>query len=271
MYYCGGFIRAENEVCSFDLAGDFPAGTKIQFSISSMHLSGKLIVEADGEKIYEWIFGEDEVGQNGCLAVYEEGTIGEYRDYGLSCTEILEKDASKAEIYTEGDCCWFWLSSLQVSIGDQIYAFEGRDNAAFLPEGTTMDDSCNPNIVFNKDGSVTDDGDLFFALFDKEYISNRFAEYKTITEETGVEVMMQEFGTWYEADYADTLVWFEDLISAANENGLNWCGWDYFGAYSFYAVNDYEMRQGATYEPFSNGYIATELYDVFKSNLTVGN
>lgn len=271
MYNCGGFIRAENDVCSFNLAGDLSAGTEIQFSINSMHLNGRLIVEADGEKIYERDFGKDEVGQNGCLAVYEEGTMGEYRDYDLSCTAVLEKDASRVEIYTEGDCRWFGLGSLQVSIGEETYAFGPLDNAALLPEGKTMDDSSNPDIVFHEDGSVTDDGDLFFNIVDKEYISSRFAEYKAFTEETGVEVMMQEFGVWYEADYADTLAWFEDLLSAANENDLNWCGWDYFGVYSFYAVNDYEMRQGATYEPFSNGHIATELYDVFKSNLIVNN
>lgn len=131
------------------------------------------------------------------------------------------------------------------------------------------EDSLNPHIVFHDDGSVSDDGDLYFSVVDKEFISRRFAELKAFSEETGVAVMLQEFGVRYEADYDDTLGWFEDMLSAANENGLNWCGWDYFGAYSFFAVND-EIRQGATYEPFSYGMIATELYDVFKSHLLTG-
>ncbi len=269
MYNCGGFIERENDTCGIKLTGNIPAGTSIRFAINSIHLSGKLIVEADGEKIYEREFGKEKAGEGSCIGVYEEGTGGEYRDYDLSHTAVLTEDTSKVEIYAEGDCYWFGLTVLEVAVGDKNYCFQPLDNSAFLPEGAAMEDSKNPDIVFNEDGSVTNNGDLFFSVVDKDYMSDCFAEYKAFTEETGAEVMMQEFGVWYDTDYSETLQWFNDLLSAANENNLNWCGWDYFGVYSFYAVNDYEMRPGATYEPFSNGYIATELYDVFKSHLTV--
>lgn len=271
MYTCRGFIERESETCSFRLTGNFPAGTTINFGINSIHGNGRLIIEADGEKVYEWEFGKDAAGENGCTAVSEEGTGGEYRDYNIDHVTRLTKDASKIEVYTEGDCWWFGLGSLKLITEEKFYCFQPLDNPAFLPEGATMEDCRNPHIVFNEDGSVSDAGDLFFSVVDKEYMSGRFAKYKAFTEETGAEVMMQEFGVWYEADYDDTLAWFEDLLSAANEKELNWCGWDYFGVYSFYTVNDYEMRRGAAYEPFSNGKIATELYEVFKAHLVTGN
>lgn len=270
MYTCGGFIEREGETCSFSLTGNFPAGTTLDFAVNSIHGNGRLVVEADGENVYEWEFGKDAVGENGCTAVNEEGTVGENRDYDFSYAAHLEEDVSQIEVYAEGGCGWFGLSALKLITEEKTYCFQPLDNPALLPDGTTADDCRNPDIVFDEDGSVRDDGDLYFSLVDKEYMSRRIAEYKAFTEETGAEVMMQEFGVWYEADYEDTLAWFEDLLSAANENELNWCGWDYFGVYSFYTVNDYEMRQGAAYEPFSNGQIATELYEVFKDHLVTG-
>ncbi len=271
MYNCGGFIEREDGFCGVRLTGNFPAGTSVKFAINSIHKSGKLIIAADEKKIFEYEFGKDTPGENGCIGVYEEGTGGEYRDYDLSHIAVLPEDTSKVEIYAEGDCYWFGLKALQVVIGEKKYSFQPLDVSTFLPEGTTLEDSKNPNIVFNEDGSVSNEGDLFFSVVDKNYMNDRFAEYRAFTEETGVEVMLQEFGVWYEADYEETLAWFDDLLSTVNENDLNWCGWDYFGVYSFYAVNDYEMREGATYEPFSNGHIATELYEVFKSHLVTGN
>lgn len=270
MYNCGGFIEQESDVCGFGLEGGFPAGTTISFTLNSIHGDGTLIIEADGENIYEWGFGKDAVGENGCAAISEEGTGGEYRDYpSVEHRVTLAKDTSNVEIYTEGSCGWFGLDSLNVTAGEKRYCFQPLDRPDLLPEGTTREDSLNPHIVFYDDGSVSDDGDLYFSVVDKEFISRRFAELKAFSEETGVAVMLQEFGVRYEANYDDTLAWFDNLLTAANENELNWCGWDYFGAYSFFAVND-ELRQGATYEPFSYGMIATELYDVFKSHLLTG-
>lgn len=267
MYNCGGFIERESGVCGFGLEGDFPAGTTVSFTLNSIHGDGKIIAEAGGERIYQWDFGKDAVGENGCVTINEEGTDGEYRDYpSVEHTVTLAKGTPGVEIYAEGNCGWFGLDSLNVTTGGKRYCFQTLDRPDLLPEGSTREDCRNPHIVFNEDGSVSDDGDLYFSVVDKEFINRRFAELKAFSEETGVAVMLQEFGVRYEADYEDTLAWFDDLLAAANENGFNWCGWDYFGAYSFFAVND-ETRQGATYEPFSYGLIATELYDVFKSHL----
>ena len=80
--------------------------------------------------------------------------------------------------------------------------------------------------------------------------------------------MMQEFGVTTVADYGLTLEYLDDLLDAANANGLNWCGWDYFGPFNFYSVDEYNLREGATYEEFSNGWIATEMLEVYQNHLT---
>lgn len=80
--------------------------------------------------------------------------------------------------------------------------------------------------------------------------------------------MLQEFGVYYTAPYAPTLEYLNDLLDAANANGLNWCGWDYFGPFNFYQVVKNRLREGATYKKFSYGWIATEMLEIFQKHLT---
>ena len=80
--------------------------------------------------------------------------------------------------------------------------------------------------------------------------------------------MMQEFGVYYPANYGLTLKYLNDLLNAANANGLSWCGWDYFGPFNFYSVDEHRLREGATYKEFSNGWIATEMLEIYQSHLT---
>ena len=103
---------------------------------------------------------------------------------------------------------------------------------------------------------------------DASYINDTFAQYKAFSEETGAAVMMQEFGVYHKAPYDLTLQYMDDLLDAANANDLNWCAWDYFGAFGFYAVTKPEMRKYAKYESFSNGWIDRELYGIYQEHLT---
>lgn len=83
--------------------------------------------------------------------------------------------------------------------------------------------------------------------------------------------MLQEFGVYYTAPYGPTLEYLNDLLDAANANGLNWCGWDYFGSFSFFQVVEDRLREGATYKKFSYGWIATEMLEIFQKHLTQSN
>lgn len=131
-----------------------------------------------------------------------------------------------------------------------------------------MNEIPNPHIIIDENGNIKDDEDILFNIVDASYINNRFAEYKAFSEETGVAVMLQEFGVYYTAPYGPTLEYLNDLLDAANANGLNWCGWDYFGPFSFYQVVEDRLRKVATYEEFSYGWIATEMLEVYQNHLT---
>jgi len=250
----------------FLMEGNFPAGTEIQFQVDEFHMGGTLHLEADGSEVFSHVYAMDAVGENNCTYIREEGTGGEYRGYSGVLQAVLPADASVLRLYTTGDSRWFNLSRLLIRAGDNRYLFE--QNLDPYPEGIGLEEMPNPHIVIAEDGTVTDSGDVMFGVVDAAYLHDKLAAYRAFSEETGVAVMMQEFGVYYAADYGLTLTYLNDLLDAANANGLNWCGWDYFGPFSFYSVAEDRVREGAAYEPFSNGQIATEMLAVYQSHLT---
>lgn len=259
-----GMITGENG--AFVIEGTFPAGTELQFQVDEIHMSGTLHLEADGSEVFSHAYAMDAVGENNCTYIREEGTGGEYRGYSGVLQAVLPADASVLRLYTTGDSLWFNLSRLLIRAGNNRYLFE--QNPDPYPDGIDLDEMPNPHIVIAKDGTVTDSGDVMFGIVDAAYLHDKLAAYRAFSEETGVAVMMQEFGVYYAADYGLTLTYLNDLLDAANANNLNWCGWDYFGPFSFYAVAEDRLREGAVYERFSNGQIATEMLQVYQAHLT---
>lgn len=261
-----GFISKNHGSGDFVIEGNFPAGTKIRFFVDEINKGGTLCLTADEKEIFSNKYGFDTVGENGCIYIHEEGTVGEYRGYNKIFTAELPENASVLRLYVKGDTNWFSLRKLQISTGNKQYLFE--QSLAPLPEGIDMNEIPNPHIIIDEDGNIKDDEDILFNIVDASYINNRFAEYKAFSDETGVAVMLQEFGVYYTAPYAPTLEYLNDLLDAANANGLNWCGWDYFGPFSFYQVVKDRLREDAAYKKFSYGWIATEMLEIFQKHLT---
>jgi hypothetical protein len=261
-----GFITRTDGAAAFVMEGVFPAGTEIQIKIDEIHLGGTIHLTADGIEVFSHEYHRDPVGENGCIYIQEEGTGGEYRGYDNTLRVVLPEDASDLRLYATGDTCWFNINRLHIAAGDKRYLFE--QNLDSLPEGIDINEIPNPRIKIHEDGTITDEGNILFKVVDGAYIHERLAEYKAFSEETGVAVMMQEFGVCYPANYGLTLAYLNDLLGAANANGLNWCGWDYFGPFSFYQVAEDRLRQGAAYEEFSSGWIATEMLEVYQNHLT---
>jgi len=261
-----GFISKDDGAGEFVIKGSFPAGTEIKFCVDEIHKGGNLCLTADGKEVFSEEYGFDAVGENGCRYIYEEGTGGEYRGYDKTAEAVLPEDASVLRLFVSGESYWFNLRTMHISAGEKLYLFEQNLNP--LPEGTDINQIPNPHIIIAEDGTITDEGNILFGVVDAAYINKRLAEYKAFSEETGVAVMMQEFGVYYPANYSLTLEYLDDLLDAANGNGLNWCGWDYFGPFSFYSVVKERMREGANYEEFSYGWIATEMLEVYQNHLT---
>lgn len=261
-----GMIMKGTGTGDFVIEGNFPAETEIQFLIGEIHLGGTLHLEADGKEVFSHEYNRDPVGENDCTYIEEEGTEGEYRGYDKILCAKLPENASVLRLYTTGDSLWFNLSKLHIHAGDNQYLFE--HSLAQLPEGKNVEDIPNPHIIIDENGNITDNEDVLFNVIDAAYINDRLAGYKAFSDETGAAVMMQEFGVFYTAPYSLTLEYLNDLLDAANANGLNWCGWDYFGPYNFYTVDKSRVRRDAAYEEFSNGWIATEMLEVYQSHLT---
>lgn len=260
------FISKDLGPEEFVMEGNFPAGTKISFSISEIHKNGTLMLTADGKEIFSTEYGYDAVGENGCTAIMEEGTEGEYRGYDRVLTAELSEEASVLCLSVTGESYWFNLGQMYIVAGENRYLFE--PSVTTLPEGTDISDIPNPHIILEENGDITDDDDMLFSVIDAAYTREKFANYQAFSEETGVAVMLQEFGISYMADYGLTLEYLNDLLEAADGNGLSWCSWDYFGMFNFYAVRKDRLRAGATNEEFSNGWIATEMLEVFQNHLT---
>lgn len=269
-YRCKGSLYQVDGVLDFSISGSLPAGTTITFQVDSIHKSGTLITTADSKTADSWAFGHDAVGENGCVAVYEVGTDGEYRDYYRTWTVTLEDTTQEVRVCVEGDCYWLGLRALTIQTPERTYRFDPQDQQELLPDGTTMDQVPNPHIVLNSDGSLTDSGDVMFSAVDAAYLHNAFQAYKDFSEEYGVAVMLQEFGTYNNAPYDMAVDYTDALLDAADATGLTWCGYDYFGVFSFYAVAPYEQRSGATQTPFSKGWLAQELYQVYRDHQSSG-
>ena len=261
-----GFISHHAEPAEFVMEGDFPAGTKLVFLINEVHKGGTISLTADGTEIFSNKYDYDAVGEDGCIYLREEGTDGEFRGYDNVFEVILPEDASVLRLYPSGDIYWFNLDRMYILTDENRYVFE--QNTDSVPEDIVYENIPNAHIIIHADGTITDEGNILHKIVDGAYIHDRLAEYKAFSEETGVAVMMQEFGVTTVADYGLTLAYLNDLLNASNANGLNWCGWDYFGAFNFYSVDEYNLREGATYEEFSNGWIATEMLEVYQNHLT---
>ena len=259
-----GMIERAIGTSDFVIEGDFPAGTEISFNVNGIHLGGTLHMTADGNEVLSHEYTMEAVGENGCVSIEEEGTGGENRWYDNTLSVILPEDASTLRLYTTGDSLWFNLNKMHIHAGQKQYVFEESQKAW----SATTNIRPNPHIVIDEDGTITDQGDIFFSVVDGEYIRSRFMEYKSFSEKTGVAVMLQEFGVYYQAPYDLTLIYLNDLLDAANTTNLNWCGWGYFGPFNFYAVSEHEVRAGATYKKFSNGSIATEMLEIYQNHLT---
>ena len=261
-----GFISQDLGSAEFVIEGNFSAGTEVQIKIDEIHLGGTIHLTADGNEIFSHQYNYDSVGENGCIYIQEEGSGGEYRGYDNTLKAVLPEDAAVLRLYTTGDTYWFNLSRFFIRGLSRNYLFE--QNLDPIPDGKNVNDIPNPHIIIHEDGTITDRGNILFRVVDGAYLHDRLAEYKAFSEKTGVAVMMQEFGVYYPANYSLTLEYLNDLLDAANANGLSWCSWDYFGPFSFYQVTEDRLRQGATYEEFSNGWVATEMLAVYQNHLT---
>jgi len=96
-----------------------------------------------------------------------------------------------------------------------------------------------------------------------------FQKYVDFREETGTQVMLQEFGDCVYTEINGAQIYYDDMLSLCEEDGFNWCHYAFDGGdFSLVAINESYKRRGATYEKLSSGReICTELKDVLQKHM----
>ena len=245
------------------IEGTFPAGTEVHFVFSAIHKNGTLYLCADRQRVFSEEYGRDPVGEHGCDFVDQEGEEGEYRAYDTEHSAVLPRAASKLTIGVDGEACWFTISKILIRTAkEQTYTFEG---CSHVPDGIDLREYPNSHVYIEKN-KIYDKRDKFFSVIDQNWIGKKMDEYTKFSTETGTAVMLQEFGVFYPAPYDLTCIYLKDLLDAVNSRGISWCGYDFFGEFSFYALPENKKRDTADYVPFSKGWVASGMLQVLQDH-----
>ena len=259
-YFINGFISDSGG--KFTLTGDFMAGTVINMDIAGFHASGNLILETDAGETHFHATGTERAGENGCTEVDGDGEA-EWRFYRGNTWEItLEKDANEL-VFSRSTDGWYMIDCLQIDTANNHYTFYAGD--AIVPSQAV------PSFVLGADGTVRAQKDDTLAHYGKEMILNHFKSIIDFRNETGIQVMAQEFGISAEAGENSAsseiaCAEIDDLLSVFQETGIPWCCWtDGFGPIWDEDEIAFKGRVGARFENLGNGFcVETDLMNVLR-------
>jgi hypothetical protein len=238
------------------LNGDFKAGTTITVRVDGFHSSGKIVARGDGKELGSYAFGEEQVGENYCNSINEEGTGGENRWYnGAGFTFTLAQDTKAIDFRLTGNSQWVYLRGISISHGD--------DTTLIYASGNIVEKSGSLVLTVAEDGSVTASNPKLLLAMDDNYPDALVKKYSDFSQKNGVAVMVQEFGYDSSSDYNLTLKAMDVQLAAFTKYNLGWCMWG--GSYNFVAVTEDWKRDGATYEQIGdNRWVAKEMLDIMK-------
>ncbi len=262
-YSINGFIHADNGI--FTVHGQFPEGTTIEALITDVHGQSQFSLNADGEPVSTISIGNENVGENGCISIEEEGTDGEFRSYeGIRWTSKLTSECYCFEFLQENGC-WYWLQ--EVTIATPSYSVTLRSDES------AVRDNAVPVLSIDETGQITARDKNAIVLKNREWLESLFQSYHDFTERTGTQIMVQEFGFNETIDDETALKAADDFLSVLDSYHIPWCSWGgYFGPvgdgeeYHWRDVvwNGPVEREGATYEINSDDWmIDVGLMDVF--------
>lgn len=260
-----GFIHRNNGVLT--LNGAFPAGTKITANIVSVHGSSTFCIEGDGKAVASVDLGSEAIGENGCIAIGEEGTGGEFRQYeGVLLSGELAEDCRQIKM-VQKDGWWYNINSLTITTD--------TFSVAIAANGNVVSDETVPVLSINESGEISAEKDGTLCIQSREWLENTFRTYQEFTEETGTLVMVQEFGFNETIDYQATLAAADDFLSVLDDYDIPWCSWcGNFGP--LLDKREYEwnrlwpwkaslIREGAEYETVSENWMMdTGLMEVYQ-------
>lgn len=262
-YTINGFVHKDNG--ELEISGNFPEGTQISFEIETVHLECHLQLIADGTVVSEYLLGGDTVGENGCINAGELGTGGDWFSYENAVwNTTLTEAAESLVIHLEGDSCWYQLNAVSVETPD--YSVTITASNRIVTEETV------PRITVSPDGTVDSQEAGTLVKLDRDSLNELLEKYQTFTSETGVSVMVQEFGFNSGIPVSVALEASDDFLNALTEHEIPWCSW--YGDFGilldardveFTRLNGYEMlRDDYTYEEQGEHWLLnTKLWEIY--------
>ena len=263
-YSINGFIHRDNGALTIN--GAFPAGTTVNANIIAVHGDSIFSLRTDSKTLASIDLGTEAVGENGCIAIWEEGTGGEYRDYeGVLLSGELTEACSQI-VLTQENGWWYCIESLQITT-DAYSVTINADNGA-VPDETV------PVLSISENGEVSAQKESTLACKSREWLESMFRSYRDFTDETGVKIMVQEFGFNETIDNRTALLAADAFLSVMDDYGIPWCSWhSYFGplgdSREFQWRDKHDNtpveRDGAEYEIVSEHWmIDTGLMEVYQ-------
>jgi len=254
LYSINGFIDRNNGPVVIN--GDFKAGTIVTIRINGIHKNGKIVVRGDGTELASYELGKEQVGENFCNSINEQGGDGENRWYnGAGFTFTLAQDVKKIDIRVTGESQWYFIGGISISNDNQ--------STLLIAQGNVVTKSSTPSLTIAADGSVSASDPETLLVLDENYPTVQAKRYNDFSARTGIPVMVQEFGFDSSTDYSLVLHVLDAELSTFTKNNLNWCMWS--SSINFIAVKDEWKRKGANYEQIGdNRWVAIEMLDTMK-------
>ena len=219
------------------LKGKFPKGASIVLTVNVVSRESELVATADGRETFRKRF----VSSSGKGEWKKEVYSQEYKIYqnvfDLECRFELDRDANEIEISNvEGD--WATISKIAIVFPD------GREATAQGVANWSADERAPLTLEERGDRIEIRGGDTKDRMFLER---TAVAPWRALAE-SGVGVMVGEFGAYNKTPIKVARAWMEDMLANWFDAGFGWALWNFRGPFgvadSGRADVDYESWRG---------------------------
>lgn len=228
------------------LTGNFPAGTRVDFTVAQVSKRASLVVMADDKLAYEKVFipGPGEGEWKEVIYKYEM-----YQNiYDRAYTFTLTAPAKSL--------------SLEVTNGDWLKASQWR--LSFPGGGTT---TLAPDLSWGRPPQTLalEGGELVGPVgYDGEYPLKNYLTPWKVAQTNGAKLLVGEMGVYKQTPHEVTLHWFESCLREYEAMNMGWALWNYRGTMG---VAD-SGRSDVTYEEKGGVKIDRKMLDLLKQHLS---
>ena len=232
------------------IQGDFAAGTEITLHVERVSDDTDLEISAGDEVVFEHEFrpGPGD-GDEWAEANYVEAFDIYQNLYDRAYTTTLPAAADEVTFEaTSGD----WISLYSITI-----TAPGRDSVILYPE---IYDWGVPQPVLSVDANGRVEPVTIPEGFEDDYDwAARYDEWIALAE-SGVDVVVGEFGVYYRAPHDVTVAFLEDHLKLFEAAGFGWCMWEMAGDFGIFDGS----REDIDYAPYGNRVVDQEVLDLLQ-------